>query len=171
MSTLSIVAISAFSVLFLILLLAAASSIVYAHILLKREIQNFTLLVNQVSGKLDSNHVRMETLVSNIRGDKIEKAAQDFIAIVPRQAALATRIEQAVILFSQLVKEITTEQGISGSAIDRARDSGLLPDSYATAAPGEHYISRSRVAEGDAAAIAEESALNSTDPGFESPDD
>ena len=41
----------------------------------------------------------------------------------------------------------------------------------ATAAPGERYISRSKVAEGDAAAIAEESALNSTDTGFESPDD
>ena len=161
LSTISVVAISAFSVLFLLLLVVAAASVVYANLRVHRLIENFTLLVRETSGKLDSNHTRMETLVSNIRGDKIEKAIQEFLSIVPTFAKIATRNEQAVVLFSQLVKALTEEQGISGSDIERARASGLGPESYAPAAPGEHYVSRSRVAASDAEVLAEEVADNS----------
>lgn len=162
MSTLSIVVLTVLASLFAILLIAAISLLVYAHILVRRQISAFSLTVDNSTTRMDSQFARIETLVSSIHGDRIQQAAQQFIEQIPRQAAIATRIEAACIAFQGALRLISEEQSISGSAIDRARESGLGPESYASAAPGESYISRSRTSEGDETARAEESSLNTS---------
>lgn len=162
MSALSIIVLSVLAALFALLLLASIAALIYAHIVLRREVVNFSLLIK-------SSGVKMESLIAGVQGEKIQQAAQGFLQQIPRQAALVSRIEKATLLFIDVVKHLQGEIEISGSDLDRARESGLGPESYATAAPGEHYVTRSRVAEGDAAALLEESAFNSTDA--ESPDD
>jgi hypothetical protein len=158
MNTFGIVAISVLAAIFCLLSLAAIAALVYVYLRVRRQLESFTLTVEQVSVKLDSQTARIEGLVGTINGRKLEEAAQEFITQIPKQAALVNRIEQAVVLFAQLVKHITGESEISGSAIERARASGLEPDSYAPNPTGERFVSRSRVAEGDAAAQAEEYA-------------
>jgi len=157
MNTLSVVAISVLAAIFCLLLLAAIAALVYVHLLVRRQLASFTLTVEQVSVKLDSQTARIEGLVGTINGRKLEEAAQDFISQIPKQAALVSRIEQAVVIFAQLVKHLTGESEISGSAIERARASGLEPESFAPNPTGERFVSRSRTAEGDAIARAEES--------------
>jgi hypothetical protein len=170
MTTLSVVAISVLAAIFCLLLLAAIAALVYVHLLVRRQLSSFTLTVEQVGVKLDSQTARIEGLVGTINGRKLEEAAQDFISQIPKQAALVSRIENAVVIFAQLVKHIAGESEISGSAIERARASGLEPDSYASNPAGERFVSRSRTAEGDAAALAEDAEIDSQSfP--ESPDD
>lgn len=162
MSTLSIVALTILASLFAILLIAAISALVYVHLLVRRQLSLFTLTLDNAKSKIDSNYARMEALVGTINGQKITEAVNRFLEQIPRQAQTATRIEQACLAFQSALKLISEEQDISGSAIDRARASGLLPDSYASAAPGESFLSRSRVAEGDAIALQEESGRNTS---------
>lgn len=167
MSTLSIVVLSILASLFALLLLASIGALVYAHVLLRRQIAEFSSLVQSTGSKMDSQFARIESLIGTIHGDRIEKAAAEFLAQIPKQAQLVTRIEKATLLFTDLVKHIAGEVEISGSDIERARASGLGPESYAPAAPGESYVSRSRVSSGDAEALAEESELNTQSFGDE----
>jgi hypothetical protein len=161
-STLSIIALSVLAAIFGILILAAIAALVYAHLLLRRQISSFSLTIASVSGKLDSQLGEIEALIATIHGDRIEKAAQALIEIVPQIAKQASRNEQVCTAFQQALQALVREEGISGSDLDRAKQSGLLPDSYASASPGERYTSRSRVSEGDSIALAEEAADNST---------
>src|SRR5208337_839083 len=161
MSTISIIVITVIAALFSVFLLIAVGLLTYAHILLRRQIAGFSLTVNESRIKLDSQFARIEALIGTIHGDQIQKAAQEFLQQIPRQAALVTRIEKATILFIDAIKSIGGEFEISGSAVQRAAASGLGPEDYATAAPDERFVTRSRTAQGDAIALDEESALNS----------
>lgn len=167
MSTLSIVVITVLVALFSILLLASLAGLIYVYILTRRQISSFSLTVDGTRLKLDSQLAEIRTLVASVHGDQISKASEAFLQQIPRQAQIATRIEQAVLLFKDLVVHVAGEEEISGSALDRARQSGLGPEDYATAAPGEHFVSRSRTAAGDAAALAEEEAVNAQSFGEE----
>ena len=160
MSPLSIVAISCFSVLFLLLLLSAAAALVYTQLLLRRQITDFILILKGVESKIDSNYVRMEALVGTINGQKITEAVNQFLTQIPRQAQIASRNEQAALLIIDLVKHLAGEAEISGSALDRARASGLGPEDYSPHAPDEHFVTRTRTSASDAEALAEESATN-----------
>ena len=102
-------------------MLASISALVYVYLLVRRQLASFTLTVSDARVKLDSQTARIEGLVGTINGRKLEEAAQDFISQIPKQAALVSRIEQAVVIFAQLVKHLTGESEISGSAIERAR--------------------------------------------------
>ncbi len=155
MSTLSIVVISILASLFAILLILAIASLVYTHILVRRQISQFSLTVQSVGTKLES-------IAGSIRGDKIEKAAEEFLQQIPKQAAIATRVERATLLFVEAIKHIGGEFEISGSSADRARASGLGPEDYAPSSPGEQWFSRSRTAASDAQYLAEEAESNTT---------
>ena len=161
MSTLSIVAITVIAALFSLLLLSSIAALIYAHILLRRQIAGFSLTVNESRIKLDSQFAHIEALIGTIHGDQIQKAAQEFLQQIPRQAQIATRLETATLLFIDAIKSIGGEFEISGSAVQRAAASGLGPEDYAPAAPDERFVTKSRTAQGDALALAEESALNS----------
>jgi hypothetical protein len=183
-STISIVVISVLAAIFAFIIIAAIAVLIWLLIRQHRlslsldrsnlELQSaiaksladhsstLSLLSKEISTTLELHRSMTDAQISKIRGEEISVAVKQFVEIIPRQAAIANRVEQAFILLTRLAATITGEADISGSAIDRARDSGLLPDSYATAAPGEHYVTRSRVAEGDAAALAEESTANTS---------
>ena len=163
MSTLSIVVLSVLAAIFSILTLAAISALVYTYLLVRRQLAEFTSIVASTGVKLDSQIDRIDRLISNVQGDKLQRAAQAILEQIPKQAAVAIRMEKSVISFTEALKILTgeREQEISEDAIQRARSSGLGPESYANAAPDEHFISRSRSATEDAAARAEEAADNS----------
>ena len=166
MSTLSIVVLSVLAALISLLILAAIAGLIYAYLTTQRKLSTLiadcTTLISSTRTATNADLQRIELLIASVKGDQISKAAADILQAIPRQAAIAGRIETACITFGQVLKLITEDQGISGSALDRARESGLLPDSYAPAIPGDQpYVSRSRVAQGDAEALAEESANNS----------
>lgn len=160
MSTLSIVAISIFSFLFVLLLLAAASGIVYTNILVRRQTANLISTIQSFETNINSSITRVEGLVVSVHGQEITVAVKQFLEAIPIQGRVATRIEKAIIALDGLVRQLVSEEGLTESAIDRARDSGLTPDAYAPAAPGESYTSRSRTAASDAEDLAEESAAN-----------
>lgn len=162
MSTLSIVVISVLAAIFGILLLASIGALVYIYILVRQQISTFVLTIKDTGVKLDQQFARIDTLIGTIHGDKIEKAAQVILEIVPKVAKEATRMEQACTAFRGALQVLTSEQEIAGSDIERARHSGLGPESYAHASPGERWTSRSRTAESDATAIDRESADNTT---------
>jgi len=182
MSTLSIIVLSILAAIFGVVLLTAIGVLIWLlirqHKLALASAQSFldlqsalsksltdhastlTLLSGQISATLEVHRSKFDEQISRIRGDKLEAAAQAFVESLPRQAQLASRIENAAIVFGNLVKVITEEQGISGSAIQRAEASGLGPESYAPAGLGEHYVSRSKTAAGDAADRERESSDN-----------
>jgi hypothetical protein len=117
-----------------------------------------SLLSKEISSTLETHRAQVDAQISKIRGEEISTAVKDFLSIVPKQTQVATRIERAVLLFTDLVKHLAGEYEISDSDIQRAQASGLGPESYAPAAPGERYVSRSRVAVGDSEALADEAA-------------
>ena len=162
MSTLSVVAISVFSVIFVLFLLAAASMIIYAHVLLRRELSRFSTLLQSSDDKIAASFQHIEGLVRNVQGDEIRKAAQIILEIFPKISKEASRMEQAITAFRSSLEWLQRDQGIPESDLDRARSSGLLPNSYAPAEPGEHYISRSATAASDAQSLLEESVDNSS---------
>lgn len=157
-STLSIVVLSILASLFSLLLIASISALVYANLQLRRKISEFSTTIQSAGVKMDTQFNHIETLIASVHGDRIEKAAEAFLQQVPRQAQLVTRIEKATLLFIDVVKHLQGEIEIPDSAIERARESGLGPESYAPAAPGEHYVSRSRTTALDAEALADEAA-------------
>lgn len=163
MSPLSIVVISVLAALFALLLLAAIGALIYAHILVRREIASFSLTVRDSGVKLESQCIRIEGLIGSVHGDKIEKAAKEIIAVIPQLAKVATRNEKVALLIIDTLNHIRQEEGISGGDLERARASGLGPEDYATASPGERYVSRSRTAESDAEALAIESESATAD--------
>ena len=162
MSTLSIIVLSVLAAIFSILTLAAISALAYTHLLVRRQISEFTSIVTSTGIKLDSQIDRIDRLISNVQGDKLSRAAQAILESIPKQLQTAVRMEKTVIAFTEALKIIGGEQEreISDEAIQRARASGLGPESYASAAPDEHYVSRSRSATEDAIARAEEAADN-----------
>jgi len=169
LSTLSIVTITILASLFAILLLASMAALIYVYILTRRQLSQLSLLIGETRTNIASSHTKIETLIASVHGDQISKAAEAFLEQIPKQAAIATRIEKAVVLYIDTLRHVLQDEGISGSALERARESGLGPEDYAPAAPGERFVSQSRTAVGDAAALAGESGLNSFDA--ESPDE
>lgn len=166
MSTLSIITITVIAAFLIIFLIAALSGLIYVYLTVRKQlaaqISSLSLTTSAIGAKFDTSQTKLELLIANVHGDKIEKAAQVILEIVPRLAREATRIEQCLTTFRQTLEVLQQEEGISGSAIDRARQSGLLPDSYAPAAPDEHFVTRSKTAAEDAIAFAEESADNTS---------
>ena len=177
MSTLSIVVLSILCAIFGLILLASIAVLIWLLVRLHRATRLFeisvtrlladhsstlSLLSTSISSILEVHRAKTDEQIGRINGQKIEHAAETLIEAVPRISQLAARIERVVLVFGDLVKAIMDEQGISGSAIDRARESGLGPESYAPAAHGESYLSRSRTSEGDATALAEESEINTS---------
>jgi hypothetical protein len=161
MSTLSIVAISCFSVLFLLLLLAAASILVYTNLLVRRQVSTLTLTITTFETNINATIARVEGLITKVHGQEITVAVKQFLEALPVQARTATRIERGFTALDTLVRQLVSEEGLAESSIERARESGLEPESYAPAAPGERYTSRSRTALGDEADLDEESSANS----------
>jgi hypothetical protein len=121
------------------------------------------LISQSISNTLDNHRSKVDAQISKIRGEEISVAVKQFIEIVPKQAKIATRVENACLLFIDALKSISTDFEISGSAIDRARQSGLAPEDYAPEdkESGQPFFSRSRTAAGDAIAINREAAENS----------
>jgi hypothetical protein len=180
MSTLSIVVLSVLAAIFSLILIASIGVLIWLLLRQHRALAQFlsalethsgklSLLESKIGGTLEIHRAKVDEQISKIRGEEISTAVKDFLVIVPKQAQVATRIERAVLLFTDLVKHLAGEYEISESDIQRAKASGLGPESYATAAPGEHYISRSRVTADDASALADEAAdhTQSFDEGFQ----
>lgn len=171
MSTLSIVTITVIAAFLIIFLIAAIAALVYVYIVVRRQltaqIASFSLTAASIGSKFESQHAELTKLVVSIHGNEIQQAAKVLVEIVPKISREATRVEQACTAFRGALQYLTEEQEISGSAIDRARQSGLGPESYAPAAPDEHFVSRSRAAASDALDREEESADN-TSSGLES---
>jgi hypothetical protein len=121
------------------------------------------LLSQSISNTLETHRSKVDAQISKIRGEEISTAVKQFIEIVPKQAKIATRVESACLLFIDAIKSISTDFEISGSAIDRARQSGLGPEDYAPEdrESGQPFFSRSRTAAGDAIALEREAADNS----------
>ena len=169
MSTLSIVTITVIAAFLVIFLIAAIAALVYVYITVRKQltaqIASLSLTATGIGARFDSSQTKLELLIANVHGDKIEKAAQVLLGVVPQISKACTRIEQSLTTFRQTLEVLQSEREIPDSALDRARQSGLLPGSYAPAQPGEHYVSRSRVAAEDAIAFAEESADNTSDSG------
>jgi hypothetical protein len=160
LSTLSVVVLSVLAALFAILILAAIGCLIYLYILARRQIAQFTSTVNSVGLRLESQYNRIETLVASVHGNELQKAAEDFISQIPKQAAIATRCERATLLFIDAIKSIGGEFELSGSAVQRARESGLGPEDFAPAVPGERFVSQSRTSLGDAQSLESESESN-----------
>ena len=169
MSTLSIVTITVIAAFLVIFLIAAIAALVYVYITVRKQltaqIASLSLTATGIGARFDSSQTKLELLIANVHGDKIEKAAQVLLGVVPQISKACTRIEQSLTTFRQTLEVLQSEREIPDSALDRARQSGLLPGSYAPAQPGEHYVSRSRVAAEDAIAFAEESADNTSESG------
>jgi len=164
LSTLSVVVISVLAALFSILLIAAIAALVYTHILVRRQIAQFSLTIGGVGVKLDSQIAELKSLIGTIHGDRIEKAAATILEAIPRLTQFAIRAEKTVTAFENSLRIILGQQGgqqeISEDAIRRARQSGLGPDSYAPAAPDEHFVSRSKAAAESALALEREARSN-----------
>src|SRR5208282_2504343 len=130
---------SVLAALFSILLIAAIAALVYTHILVRRQIAQFSLTIGGVGVKLDSQIAELKSLIGTIHGDRIEKAAATILEAIPRLTQFAIRAEKTVTAFENSLRIILGQQGgqqeISEDAIRRARQSGLGPDSYAPPPP------------------------------------
>jgi hypothetical protein len=168
MSPLAIVAIAISATLFALLLLAAAGLIIYGQIQLRREISTTTLTVSnhqsalQLLGKdigstLESHRSKMDEIVRKINGEEIAQAAKVIVTS-------ATRIERACIAFGQLSAALVSQEELGESALERAANSGLGPESYAPNPTGERYTGISRTAQGDAEAADELELDNLNEP-------
>lgn len=182
MSTLTIIVLTILAAIFGLILLASVGVLIYLLIRQRQmtirfdsaqlEVQSaitksladhsatLTLLSREISSTLETHRAQTDVQISKIHGEDLAKAAQDFLSQIPKQAAIATRVEKATLLFIDAIKEIGGEFEISGSAAERARASGLGPEDYAHAAPDEHFVTRTRTSASDAEALAEESATN-----------
>jgi hypothetical protein len=184
MSTLSIVVLTVLASIFGLILLAGIAAMIWLLIRQHRlslsldrsnlELQSsfakslsdhtstLQLLSTTISGTLETHRAKTDEQIAKINGAKLETAVQSLDQILPEISKQATRNEKVCTAFMGALQELTREQGISGSDLDRARTSGLAPESYAHASPGERWTSRSRTAESDATAIDRESADNTT---------
>ena len=162
MSTLSIIAISVLAAIFSLLLLAAIATLVYVYLLVRKQIAEFTSIVTSTGVKLDTQFDRLDKLIAGVRGDQISKAASAILDSIPKQSATAVRMEQAVTAFTNALKILTgeREQEITEEAIQRARASGLGPESYAPESPDGRYVGKSRSAIENERAREQESADN-----------
>ena len=164
MSTAAIIAISAVVVLFLVLLVGSAITLILVILRAQRHILSFSqslaeslselqdanlahrealtksfshhqsqldLLSTTIRTTLDSNYARLQATVEQIQGKALIEAIGEFKELIRQQAAATSRIESAGIGIAEIAKTLVSEETISGSAIDRARQSGLLPESYA----------------------------------------
>lgn len=166
MNTTAIIALSIVGSLFVILLLAAAGILIYLLLITRRatldNVNTLRLLQESVRSTLEANRVHFDAKLSTLNGQELAEAAK----IISQSA---TRIERAAIAFGQLAAELLSGEGVEeihSTAIERARRSGLGPESFAPAGPGERYTSASRTATGDAEAILDESRDNSFDSGI-----
>lgn len=166
MSTTSIIAITIVLCLFTITLIACAAILILTILRLHRHSQalitKLELLSSTISASLESSHARIETQVALISGQGIKEAVAQFLETVKAQSNTTRRIEQATIAFADIARHFVNEGYFPDSDLNRARASGLGPESYAPAASdSEPYLSRGTTAVGDDRAITEESADNS----------
>jgi hypothetical protein len=119
------------------------------------------LIEKSISSTLDSHYAKLQIQIQQINGQAIVQAVEQFTELVRQQAQTATRTERAAIAIGELCKALISEEAFSGSAIDRAKSSGLGPDSYAPNPTGERYTGQSRTAAGDVQDLAEEAQDNS----------
>lgn len=146
MSTLGIVSLSILVGIFLALVLAFAVYLAYVAWQLKRHItqsnSNLTTLLTTTAQQLTAQQEHLNAFVSQIQGKRLEESA--------REATLAARdIRAAAVAFGDLAKVMLSTDAI---ALRQAERAGLGAESYAPDT-GEAYVTRSKVALGDAEAL------------------
>ena len=153
MSTLGIVAITAFVVLFTFVMLAFAVYLAWAGLRLHRTLTDthtsLSLLISTLGDTLKSQSQLLEHQIASLDGQKLLDAAR---------ANLNTckRIETACLAFSEVVKTLVFEEyGEWRTAVAAAAQTGVTPEGYAPDdSTGDPYVTRSRVTADDITAMA-----------------
>lgn len=173
MGTASIAAISAFVVLFALLMIGSACAIVYTLIILRREQSKLSTLITQsdlrfeshsisLRNTLESHRAQFDAQIIRINGAQLQEAVKVFHEDLTHYAKSATRIEKAAVALGDFATSMLGEREITDADLDKARRSGLNPTDYAPAPRGERYASFTRTADGDREDLAEEAEDNSS---------
>jgi len=174
MSTIAIVAITIFAVIFLLVLIVSAGYLAWdglrLHRLLTETSTSLPLLIDELGATLKSQQHLLETQIASLDGQKLIDASRANIIA-------CKRIETACLAFSEVVKTLVSEEFIEWkttvSSLDGGSGGGLAgpaigsratPDAFAPPDPtGTPYITRSIVTSGDYIAMARQDEESTTE--------
>ena len=160
MNTLEIVLLSLFAGLAIALLIAANAYLAWMLHATRKSLSatlsasaaasaDISLLRGQIDGILNTHRQEMQSIISRINGDKLVEASN----VIGRSAQ---RIETACVSFGQLAQSMLSGD-IVEPELQRVRNSGLGPESYAPNPTGERFIGQSRTASQDSGELSGES--------------
>lgn len=183
MSTFGIVALSVLIGIFISLLIGASGYLIYVGWSFKKIVveTRSTLIehrkewagaLKSLGDTLAQHRTLTEAQIGRINGQQIGEAVERFSHLVTNFVAVAKRSEAAALAIIQCTKQWLSQDADEDDNDNGANSvpasrlpTGPIPGTdpltgYATAAPGEHFVSRSRVALDDSTVLAEESANN-----------
>jgi hypothetical protein len=119
--------------------------------------REWSMVTDKFGDTLAAHRTLTDEQIRKINGQELSEAVAKFAALTQQEAAAATRIERAAIAIGTFTREWLSDRAI-GDTLEPVTE-GIDPATgYAATRPGEpSYVSRSRTAADDIAALAEES--------------
>jgi hypothetical protein len=166
MSTVGIVSLSLLAGLFIALLIGVSGWLLWVGLRFDKTVastqstlathrEEWAGALKSLGSTLEIHRAEISKVIASINGAQLQKEVAHFSSLVNEQRISAQRLEIAANAITTC-----TKQWLSEGAFDAAPPvAGVDESGYAHVAPGEpSYVSRSRTAADDIAALAEESA-------------
>jgi hypothetical protein len=165
MGTFGIVALSILVGLFLALLLGVSGFLLFVGFQFRATVtstqttlaahrEDWALAVKSLSAMLETHRAEISKAIISINGAQLQKEVAHFAQLINEQRISAQRLEIAAVAITTCTKQWLAE----GAFDDAPPVAGVDESGYAATRPGEpSYVTRSRTAADDIAALAEES--------------
>jgi hypothetical protein len=179
------VALSLLAGLFIALLIGTSAWLVYVGLSFRRIVQSTSATLAEHRTQwanaltdfrtmLDLHRTQFDAQIKSINGRQIGEAVAQLVQLVKEERIAAQRIERAAIAVGRFTAEWLSDRALNES-LEPITEGIDQSTGYAAAEPGERFVSTSRTAADDAAAIADESrdvTSTATVPGsfFDNPD-